>query len=53
MLATAATASDTIAITACTSRSREKREAFVDKFGGTAKDTFGRIIGDPAVEAIV
>jgi predicted dehydrogenase len=53
MLAAAAAASDRIAIAACMSRSREKREAFVDKFGGTAKDTFDSVIGDPAVDAIV
>ncbi|MGA2567533.1 MAG: Gfo/Idh/MocA family oxidoreductase [Pseudolabrys sp.] len=53
MLATAATASDRIAIAACMSRSRAKREAFVNKFGGVAKDTFDSVIGDPGIDAIV
>jgi len=53
MLADAAMASEWIAIAACMSRSQEKREAFVKKYGGVAKDTFERVIGDPAIDAIV
>src|SRR5271169_6008360 len=35
------------------SRSRARREAFVNKFGGVAKDTFDSVIGDPGIDAIV
>jgi len=53
MLADAAKTSKRIAITACMSRSADKRAAFVEKFGGAAKDTFDGVIGDPAIDAIV
>jgi 1,5-anhydro-D-fructose reductase (1,5-anhydro-D-mannitol-forming) len=53
MLAEAAQASGKIAITACLSRSADKKETFVKNFGGAAKDTFDSLIGDPAIDAIV
>ena len=53
MLADAATASERIAIAACMSRSADKRDAFVKKFGGIARDTFDDAIGDPEIDAVV
>jgi predicted dehydrogenase len=53
MLADAAKASERIAIAACMSRSADKRDAFVKKFGGVAKDTFDGVIGDSGIDAIV
>jgi len=53
MLAEAASTSDRISIAACMSRSLEKREAFVNKFGGTARDTFDSVLEDTAIDAIV
>jgi 1,5-anhydro-D-fructose reductase (1,5-anhydro-D-mannitol-forming) len=53
MLAEAANASDKIAVAACLSRSPNKREAFINKFGGSAKDSFESLIADPEVDAVV
>jgi predicted dehydrogenase len=53
MLADAAKASERITIAASMSRSADKRDAFIKKFGGVAKDTFDGVIGDPAIDAIV
>lgn len=53
MLAEAAKASERIAVVTCLSRSADKRDAFIKQFGGTTKDTFDDVIGDPTIDAIV
>jgi predicted dehydrogenase len=53
MLATAAAASGRITVAAGMSRSPRKLEAFAQKFGCAAKETFASVLADPGIDAVV
>ncbi len=45
--------SERIGITACTSRSAEKRAAFAEKYGARAIDSFEAVLADPDIDAVL
>jgi predicted dehydrogenase len=45
--------SGTIKITACSSRSAEKRSAFARKFGAQPYETYEAVLADPAIDAVI
>jgi predicted dehydrogenase len=53
VLADAIQRSDKIAISACYTRSPDKRAAFAAKYGCRPSDSYEAILADPAIEAIV
>jgi predicted dehydrogenase len=45
--------SDKLRITACTSRSREKREAFHARFGSRPVESYEQVLADPDIDAVL
>ena len=45
--------SDKIRIAACTSRSREKRDAFQARFGARPLESYEQVLADPDIEAVI
>jgi 1,5-anhydro-D-fructose reductase (1,5-anhydro-D-mannitol-forming) len=51
-MAPAMVADPDLAVVACTSRSRNRAEAFAAQFGGAAYDDYGQMLANPAVGAV-
>lgn len=45
--------SDRIAVTACHSRSADKRRAFADRFGARPHDSYESVLADPGIDAVI